>query len=70
MKANNKIQLSGKCTIQIDTGMSNLQLQITKQDKNGNNNADALIQEVFNFAIMRHGTEGALNLLKEKIKTY
>lgn len=71
MKGNKEIKLSGKCTIQVDTGQGTSKIEIPKKNKKtGLNNVDEFINQAFHLAIMRHGTEGALLMLQEKIKKY
>lgn len=70
MLGNDKIKLSGKCTIQIDTGFGASKMSIPKLSPAGENNADEFIKQAFHFAIKRHGTKKALDMLKEQVKPY
>lgn len=65
-----QVQLSGKCTLQIDTMRSNTKIEIPKVNRDGVNNADCLIDNVLHFAIMRHGTDKLLKIVNDKIKQY
>lgn len=66
-----KVKLSGKCTIQVDTGKGTVKTEIPKSNpKTGDNNADGFIKQAFHFAIMRHGAEGALAMLKKQAESY
>jgi len=62
------IELSGACKLQIKTGRSGtMKMSIPKKNtKTGENNADGLINEVFKFAILRHGKARAFEMLEEK----
>jgi hypothetical protein len=71
MSGDKKIQLGGKCLLVIDTGMSISKMEIPKNSpKSGKNNADALIKDVFHFAILRHGKEKAIKMLQEQAANY
>lgn len=65
-----KVQLSGKCTLQIDTMRSNTKIEIPKVNQRGENNADALIREVIHFGVMRHGKEELRKLIERKLSDY
>lgn len=65
-----QVQLSGKCTLQIDTMRSNTKIEIPKLNHEGQNNADSLIDNVLHFAIMRHGTDKLKQIVEDKIKNY
>jgi len=65
------IELSGKCILKINTGKSNMTVEIPKLNhKTGENNADSLIGEVLHFAIMRHGRDKAKQIFDEKLSKY
>jgi len=64
------VKLSGKCTLQIDTGRSNLKTEIPKQNKDGQNNADELIQEVLHFSFLRHGINKTLEMAQAKADSW
>lgn len=65
-----KVQLSGKCTLQIDTLKGSCKIEIPKVNKEGINNADSLIREVIHFGVMRHGKEELMKIISEKLSTY
>ena len=66
-----KVCLSGKCTLQVNTGGGTSKIEIPKVNpKTGENNADQFIAEVFHFAICRHGKDKVLSMLTEKFKNY
>ena len=62
------VELSGMCSLQIKTGKSGtMKLSIPKKNmKTGENNADGLINEVFKFAILRHGKAKTVEMLEAK----
>ncbi|MGE1562173.1 hypothetical protein [Pantoea septica] len=65
-----KVQLSGKCTLQIDTMRSNTKIEIPKLDRDGQNNADSLIETVIHFGVMRHGKAALRQLIEDKLSNY
>ena len=67
MLSNNKVQLGGKCTIQIDTGKGSAKMEIPKKNpRTGENNADEFIKQALHFAIMRHGTDGVIKVIQDQ----
>lgn len=66
----NQVALSGKCTLQFDTGSSRFKAEIPKLNAEGVNNADSLIREVLHFGVMRHGVNGLRALIEEKLAKY
>lgn len=67
---NKKVQLSGKCTLQIDTIMSRTKIEIPKVNRDGENNADVLIDNVLHFGVMRHGKNKMREIIEEKLNSY
>lgn len=66
-----KVNLSGKCTLQFRTGSSTCKIEIPKKSlKTGENNADELINQVLHFAIMRHGMNKLQEIVTEKFTHY
>lgn len=65
-----KVQLSGKCVLKIDTIRGSSTIEIPKNNLRGENNADALINEVIHFGVMRHGKEELRKLIDRKLADY
>ncbi len=65
-----QVQLSGKCTLKIDTIRGSSTIDIPKNNLQGENNADALLREVFHFGVMRHGKNKLREIFEEKIAGY
>lgn len=65
-----RVQLSGKCTLQIDTMRSSTKIEIPKVNREGSNNADSLIETVIHFGVMRHGKEDFRKLIEKKLADY
>lgn len=65
-----KVQLSGKCTLQIDTMRSRTKIEIPKLNREGENNADSLIETVIHFGVMRHGKEALRQLIEKKLADF
>ncbi|ELQ6126714.1 hypothetical protein R2255_003746 [Cronobacter dublinensis] len=65
-----KVQLSGKCTLKIDTIVGRSTINIPKENLSGENNADALIRNVIHFGVMRHGKAALRKLIEEKLANY
>lgn len=65
-----KIELSGKCTLQFKTGFGTCKIEVPKQNKDGENNADGLIGEVLHFMIMRHGKIKAREIFENRLLKY
>lgn len=65
-----RVQLSGKCTLQIDTMRSSTKIEIPKVNREGSNNADSLIETVIHFGVMRHGKEDLRKLIEKKLADY
>lgn len=62
----NQVQLSGKCTLKIDTIVGSSTINIPKVNLHGENNADALIRNVIHFGVMRHGKQALRELIEKK----
>lgn len=65
-----QVQLSGKCTLKIDTIVGSSTINIPKVNLEGENNADALIRNVIHFGVMRHGKAVLRKLIEEKLANY
>ncbi|MGD2905802.1 hypothetical protein CSC04_3175 [Enterobacter roggenkampii] len=65
-----QVQLSGKCVLKIDTIKGSSTIEIPKVNLSGKNNADALLNEVFHFGVMRHGKNKLREMLEEKLDGY
>lgn len=65
-----QVQLSGKCTLKIDTIVGSTTIDIPKVNREGENNADALIRNVIHFGVMRHGKAALRKLIEEKLANY
>ncbi len=65
-----QVQLSGKCTLKIDTIQGSCTIDVPKVNAKGENNADALLNEVFHFGILRHGKQKLREMLEEKMANY
>lgn len=65
-----QVQLSGKATLQFDTIKGTCKIEVPKQNRDGENNADSLIREVLHFGVMRHGKEKLRELFEEKLAEY
>ncbi|KZR30410.1 hypothetical protein [Enterobacter genomosp. S] len=65
-----QVQLSGKCTLKIDTIVGSTTIDIPKVNREGENNADALIRNVIHFGVMRHGKADLRKLIEEKLANY
>ena len=65
-----QVQLSGKCTLKIDTIVGSSTINIPKVNLEGENNADALIRNVIHFGVMRHGKADLRKLIEEKLANY
>ncbi|CZW34737.1 hypothetical protein [Enterobacter hormaechei] len=68
--AGKRVQLSGKCVLKIDTIKGSSTIEIPKVNLSGANNADALLNEVFHFGVMRHGKNKLREMLEEKLDGY
>ncbi|MDU7377886.1 MAG: hypothetical protein E7L09_05875 [Enterobacteriaceae bacterium] len=66
----NQVQLSGKCTLKIDTIVGSSTINIPKVNLQGENNADGLIREVIHFGVMRHGKKALRELIEKKLADY
>ncbi|WP_410759493.1 hypothetical protein [Citrobacter youngae] len=65
-----QVQLSGKCVLKIDTIKGSCTIEIPKVNLSGVNNADALINEVIHFGVMRHGKEELRKIIERKLADY
>lgn len=65
-----QVQLSGKCTLKIDTIVGSSTINIPKVDLEGENNADSLIRHVIHFGVMRHGKAALRELIEQKLSMY
>lgn len=65
-----KVQLSGKCVLKIDTIVGKSTIEVPKKNLKGENNADALINEVIHFGVMRHGKNKFLQMVSEELSKY
>ncbi len=65
-----QVELSGKCTLQIDTMRSRTKIEIPKLNRQGENNADSLIETVIHFGVMRHGKQKLREMLEKKLADY
>lgn len=68
--ADKQVQLSGKCVLKIDTIKGSCTINIPKVNLSGVNNADALLNEVFHFGVMRHGKNKLREIFDEKLDAY
>lgn len=66
------VELSGKCTLQFKTSSKGAtsKIGVPRKNRDGENNADVLIGEVFHFAIMRHGVDKFLEMAQERAAKY
>ena len=62
--------LSGQCILSFDTGVSRVKMVIQKSNREGVNNADVLLKEVFHFGIMRHGVKPLIAMLEAQGAEY
>ena len=66
------VELSGKCTLQFKTSSkgATCKIEVRRKNREGENNADGLIGEVFHFAILRHGVDKFLEMAQERAAKY
>lgn len=64
------VKLSGAATLQIDSGIGRSKITIPRVNRDGENNADSLINEVLHFAVMRHGKNKLRQMAEEKLSGY
>ncbi len=69
-KFKNKVQLNGQAKLNLHTGESLYHAVIPKNDRNGENNADHLIDTVLHFAVMRHGKKRLTEIFNKKLSEY
>lgn len=62
--------LGGQCILSFDTGVSRVKMVIQKSNREGVNNADVLLKEVFHFGIMRHGVKPLIAMLEAQGAEY
>ncbi len=60
-----QVELSGVCKLQFKTGKhGTLKMSVPKLNPKGENNADSFINEVFKFAILRHGKAKVVEMVE------
>lgn len=65
-----KVKLSGKCVLKIDTIVGSSTIEIPKVNPSGQDNSEALINEVIHFGVMRHGKSELRRIIEEKLANY
>lgn len=65
------VRLAGACSLRFrENDGASLTVNIPRLNKNGGNNADALIDHVLHFAVRRHGKRKARQIMRDVLAQY